>query len=87
MGDDAADLVRSDRPRSRAPTTGPDGHVGLALRRLAQDHPAGDLMLFNALLRAWLGWTGAMHCTACTRQLLEAAQDDLAAAQRQLCLH
>ena len=32
--------------------------VGLALRRLAQDHPDGDLAMFSALLRAWLGWAG-----------------------------
>ena len=61
--------------------------VGLALRRLAQDHPDGDVAMFSAMLRAWLGWAGEMHCTGCERQLLDAAQDELAAAQRQRALH
>ena len=56
--------------------------VGLALRRLAQDHPDGEIALFSAMLRAWLGWAGAMHCPTCTRQLIDVAQDELAAAQR-----
>ena len=38
--------------------------VALALWRLAQDHPDGDIAMFSALLRAWLGWAGEMHCPA-----------------------
>ena len=41
--------------------------VGLALRQLAQDHPdGGDITLFSAVFKAWLGWAGEMHCPTCT---------------------
>ena len=32
--------------------------VALALWRLAQEHPDGDIAMFSALLRAWLGLGG-----------------------------
>ena len=58
--------------------------TGLALQRLSQDHPdGGDVALFSAVFKAWLGWAGVMHCTVCEQQLLEAAQINLAEAQRQ----
>ena len=60
--------------------------VGLALRQLAHDRPDGEIALFSAVLKAWLDWAGAMHCPTCERQLIDSAQDELAAA-RQQCLH
>jgi hypothetical protein len=60
--------------------------VGLTLRQLAQDHSCGDVALFSAVFKAWLGWAGEMHCPTCERRLIDLAQDDLAVAQRQ-CLH
>ena len=41
--------------------------VGLALRQLAHDHQGGDVALFEAVFKAWLGWAGEMHCPGCTR--------------------
>ena len=56
--------------------------IGLMLQRLSQDHDDGDVAVFLALHRAWLGWAGELHCPACERRLLEAARGALAAAQQ-----
>ena len=56
--------------------------VGMALKRLADDHDCGDVALFSAVFSAWLGWATQLHCPGCEQQLIEAAQAELAAAQQ-----